>query len=355
MGNMRLPEYEEDGRKHIDYAKAKEIIDCLYAAGVNYYDTAYIYHGGESEAFVGRALAGYPRDSYYIATKFNYQADPDFRRQFTQQLANLDRAYVDFYLLHGIQDNFADDILGCGCIPYFEEMKKEGKIRFLGFSFHGSEANLLKTLACADWDFVQIQLNYYDWEYGNQRRLYEILEERGIPVVVMEPVHGGMLANLNDEAAAYLREQDPDASFASWAMRWIKSLPGVQVVLSGMSTVEQAEDNIRTFSEAADLGEEEKAVTKHVAELLRKELAVPCTGCRYCVPNCPMGLEIPKLLAAYNTAVPGGQLWQLRSLRLMPEDKWPTACIGCGACTAHCPQALDVPAYMQKMAEALRE
>ena len=204
MGNMRLPVREDVPGQPIDYEKAEAVIDAAYAAGVNYYDTAYIYHNGESEVFTGKALKKYPRDSYFVADKFNFQAQPDYRIQFQEQLDRLSMDYIDFYLLHGVQDNFVDEILECGCIAYFEQLRQEGKIRYLGFSFHANPANLRKMLAAHDWDFVQIQLNYYDWQYGNQRELYEILTEAEIPVMVMEPVHGGLLARLNDSAAALL-------------------------------------------------------------------------------------------------------------------------------------------------------
>ena len=353
MGNMRLPVTAEKGHP-IDYPKAKAIIDAAVKAGVNYFDTAYIYHGGESEVFTGKALAEYPRDSYYVATKFNFQAQPDYRAQFAEQLKRLNMDRVDFYLLHGIQDNFADDILKSGCIEYFDGLKKEGKIRFLGFSFHASVENLEKMLAAYDWDFVQIQLNYYDWEYGNQRELYEILAERNIPVMVMEPVHGGMLARLNEKSRALLKAEDPEASFASWAMRWVKGLEGVQGVLSGMGDLEMLADNVKTFSERPALNDHEHEAAREAAALLRPDVALPCTGCRYCVPNCPMELDIPRLLVAYND-MKADAAWRLVNLLGLPEDKRPSACVACGACTAHCPQALPVPEAMGTMAEAMKK
>lgn len=354
MGNMRLPIVADDPAQPIDYPKAKAIIDAAIKAGVNYFDTAYIYHGGLSEVFTGKALAEYPRDSYYVADKFNFQAQPDYVAQFEEQLNRLRMDRIDFYLLHGIQDNFVDDILKSGCIEYFDKLKKQGKIRFLGFSFHASVDNLMKMLAAYDWDFVQIQLNYYDWEYGNQRRLYEILAERGIPVMVMEPVHGGLLAKLNEKARSLLKGEDPELSPAAWSMRWIKSLDGVQVVLSGMGDVEQLEDNARTFSERPDVNDHEREVLKQAAALLRPEVALPCTGCRYCAPNCPMELDIPNLLIAYND-MKADAAWRLVNLLGLPEEKRPSACVGCGACTAHCPQALPVPDAMREMAEAMAQ
>ena len=348
MGAMRLP-VSGSGEGSVDYEKAKEVIDQAYRGGINYFDTAYIYHGGKSEVVLGNALREYPRESYYIADKFNYQADPDYRAQFAEQLRRLGMDYIDFYLLHGIQDAFADDLLSSGCIAYFDGLKKEGKIRYLGFSFHGSEKTLLRLLDAYPFEFVQIQLNYYDWEYGNAKRFYEILTERKIPVMVMEPVHGGLLAKMNPPSEQLLREQEPDSSLASWAMRWIMSLENVQVALSGMTTPEQMQDNLRTFSENRTLGEAEKELLTKAARLLCADVALPCTSCRYCVPNCPMELDIPLLLRFYNEMKVSGA-WRLGSLLGVPEEKRPTACISCGNCTAHCPQSLAIPDAMKEMA-----
>ena len=353
MGLMRLPVLDGDyGR--IDYEKAKAIIDRCMKNGINYYDTAYIYHNGKSEEFAGKALAGYPRESYYIADKFNFQAEPDYEKQFEEQLRRLQMDYIDFYLLHGIQDNFQDDILSSGCIDYFDEQKKNGRIHYLGFSFHGNPENLRKMLDQYPWDFVQIQLNYYDWYFGHAKELYEILETAQIPVMVMEPVHGGLLANLTDDAAAVLKEYSPDASQASWAMRWVMGLPGVQVVLSGMSDTVQAEDNLTTFDQAIPLSDEEQHLIYQAATIQRKAVAVPCSSCRYCCADCPAGLDIPELLKYYNDYKLGGA-WRLAGISAMPEEKRPTACIGCGSCTRHCPQGLETPKYMEELKNVLNE
>ena len=353
MGNMRLPEITVDSKQYIDYDKAKEIIDFAMKNGINYYDTAYIYHYGQSEGFLAKALAEYHRGSYYLADKFNFQKQPDYRIQFEDQLNRLATDYIDFYLLHGIQDNFIDDMLASGCVDYFDEMKKQGRISYLGFSFHGNADNLRKILAFYNgWDFVQIQLNYYDWEYGNQHELYDILTAHRLPVMVMEPAHGGLLARLNEPAAAILKSAEPDSSLASWAMRWVKQLNGVQVVLSGMSTLEQIQDNVKTFSDTSLFGDERNQLVKKAAEALHNDIALPCTGCRYCVPNCPAGLDIPKLLASYNDAK-ADLNWRLNGLKALPKEQSPVSCLGCGACTAHCPQSLPVPDAMKEMADYL--
>ena len=350
MGAMRLPVVGGD-QGNIDYEKAKAIIDRAYQGGVNYYDTAYIYHNGKSEEFLGKALAEYPRESYYVADKFNLQAEPDYKKQFPEQLSRLNMEYIDFYLIHGIQDAWMDQFLECGALRYFDELKKQGKIRNLGFSFHASPDSLRKLLKIYPWDFVQIQLNYLDWYYGDAKELYEILEEAEIPIMIMEPVRGGKLANLTPEAEAILKEADPEASIASWALRFVMSRPQVQVVLSGMSNLEQMEDNLHIFSETACLTEEEEALVKKAADEFRSKVGVGCTACRYCTPNCPIGLDIPKILSLYNDVKLANEEWRATFADAMPEGKRPEDCIGCGACTGHCPQSLDVPAVMKEMAE----
>ena len=350
MGAMRLPVVGGD-QGNIDYEKAKAIIDRAYQGGVNYYDTAYIYHNGKSEEFLGKALAEYPRESYYVADKFNLQAEPDYKKQFPEQLSRLNMEYIDFYLIHGIQDAWMDQFLECGALRYFDELKKQGKIRNLGFSFHASPDSLRKLLKIYPWDFVQIQLNYLDWYYGDAKELYEILEEAEIPIMIMEPVRGGKLANLTREAEAILKEADPEASIASWALRFVMSRPQVQVVLSGMSNLEQMEDNLHIFSETACLTEEEEALVKKAADEFRSKVGVGCTACRYCTPNCPIGLDIPKILSLYNDVKLVNEEWRATFADAMPEGKRPEDCIGCGACTGHCPQSLDVPAVMKEMAE----
>ena len=350
MGVMRLPVNGSDAE--IDYEKAQAIIDAAMKSGVNYYDTAYIYHGGKSEEFLGTALSKYPRNSFYVADKYNLQAEPDYQKQFSEQFLRLKMDRIDFYLLHGIQDSFADEILNNGAISFFDSLKQDGKIRYLGFSFHGSTQMLRKILSTYSWDFVQMQLNYYDWHCGSARELYEILEQADIPVMVMEPVHGGMLANLRSEASEVLRKLDNKRSQASWAIQWVANLPQVQVVLSGMSDLNQLADNVATVSAQRTLSAEEHTVIREVALLQYAGVAVACTGCRYCCPNCPKGLDIPLLLRAYNEAKIGGA-WRLTSILALDEDKRPTSCIGCGACTRHCPQSFEIPQYMKEMKQML--
>ncbi|MBS5725656.1 MAG: aldo/keto reductase [Clostridiales bacterium] len=361
LGVMRLPQTEPGFAKPVDEQKAHKLIAYCMEHGINYYDTAYIYHGGKSEVILGHALSQYPRDSYYVADKFNIQANPDYRFQFQEQLRRLQMEYIDFYLLHGVTDLTAPLYEECGCIPYFQKEKQLGNIKYLGFSFHGTPDCLRKLLEKNRWDFVQIQLNYYDWFQGSAKEQYEILREHDIPIMVMEPVHGGMLANLPAEGLQYL--PDGDVSPAAWALRFVMQLPGVAVVLSGMSDMKQAEENVATASEASELSPEELAGLQQISDFLRRKIAVPCTACRYCCDDCPQSLDIPSLLAAYNdyrddAAALGDKhlaAWRLSRLQAMSEDRQPAACIGCGSCTAHCPQSLDIPAYMKEMAAMLQQ
>lgn len=353
MGVMRLPVLEQDNAR-IDVERAQKLIDRCMEGGVNYYDTAYIYHGGKAEEFLGKALAKYPRDTFYVADKYNFQAEPDYRKQFEEQLCRLNMDHIDFYLLHGLQDHFVDEVITNGCIEYFDKKKAEGSIRYLGFSFHGSAQTLRRLLKLYAWDFVQIQLNYYDWYCGDAKELYEILQEADIPVMVMEPAHGGLLADPAGEAAKELSVLASDASAASWAFRWVMALDQVQVVLSGMSAEDQVEDNIATFSQADALTKEENETIEKAAQAQYASISIACTGCRYCCTDCPAGLDIPFLLGQYNKAKMGGA-WRIRELKNVPEEKQPSACIGCGSCTQHCPQEFAVPEYMAKLQKMLEE
>lgn len=353
MGVMRLPVLDGDDAI-IDYEKGQKLIDRCMEQGINYYDTAYIYHGGKSEEFLGKALEKYPRDSFYVTDKYNFQAEPDYKKQFAQQLKRMNMERIDFYLLHGIQDAFADEMISNGCIAYFDERKKAGQIRYLGFSFHGSAEKLRYLLTLYPWDFVQIQLNYYDWYYGDAKELYEILEKADIPVMVMEPVRGGMLANLNEKAAKELAGYGNDKSQASWALRWVMSLKQVQVVLSGMSSEEQIQDNIHTFSANESLTESEQSSIQKAAKIQYEAVAVACTGCRYCTPNCPKKLDIPYLLKNYNEAKLGGA-WRITHLLNLPEEQQPSACIGCKACMKHCPQSFEIPQYLRELSDMLQK
>ena len=356
MGNMRLPTVSPNGP--IDEERAQAMIDYVYAQGVNYYDTAYMYHGGESERFVGKALKKYPRDSYYLASKMpEYPLREGKTPQdiFEEQLNKCQVEYFDFYLLHNLNENsvevFTDEKLGV--IPYLLEQKKQGRIKHFGLSSHAKPETLKKFLdEHPEIEFAQIQLNYLDWEMQDAKSQYEIIASHGLPVWVMEPCRGGRLASLSPAADKILKDADADRSIASWAFRWVKSLPAVGMILSGMTLPDQAEDNVKTFSEEGVLTEAEQAVLKTALDTFRSEVNVPCTVCHYC-DGCPMGLDIPALLAIYNKFALNKGPFIMMDLNKVPEGKRPENCIACGACLKKCPQNIDIPGAFAKFTEEL--
>lgn len=349
MGNMRLPVQNDKSGAPIDRVRAQEIIDYAMENGINYYDTAYVYHSGESEKFLGEAMKKYPRESYYLATKFLIFANPDYKAVFEEQLARLQTDYIDFYLIHGINDEITQKYMDSGCIEYFLEQKKAGRIRYLGFSSHAGIGELTRMADYHCWDFAQIQLNYFDWKYGNAAKEYKVLEERNIPIMVMEPVRGGRLATLSGEAEEMLKSAHPDWSMASWALRFVKSLPRVQVILSGMSNMEQIRDNIETFKESDGLTDEDTELLMSACEVFKKAISVPCTSCRYCCDGCPMKIDIPAYLNLYNSYKTDGS-WALGRMGSIESEGKPADCIGCGACAGHCPQSIQIPKIMSELA-----
>lgn len=348
MGNMRLPTISGEPRSAIDYEKAQEIIDCAMANGINYYDTAYTYPG--SEEFLGQAMKKYPRDSYYLATKYWIDANPDYAAVFEEQLRRLQTDHIDFYLIHSIMEGFGtvDQYIDSGCIEYFIEQQKKGRITYLGFSSHAKPESLRRMADYHKWDFAQIQLNYLDWIFGTAKEEYEILTEREIPVMVMESIRGGKLANLTDDLNEKLKAVHPDWSVASWALRWLKRLPNVQVMLSGMSSMEQIQDNLSVFETDDSLSDDDTAFLEDVAREYRNSFSVPCTGCRYCCENCPQGLNIPKLMEIYNHYKYQGYLTPPEILEI-PEGQRPSDCLGCGKCMRHCPQTIQIPTLLKEL------
>ncbi len=353
FGCMRFPTGPE-GR--IDEQLAEQMMDRAIAAGVNYIDTAYPYHGGESETFVGRVLKKYDRDSFYLATKLPLWAVnslEDVDRIFEEQLKKLQVEYVDFYLMHAISKDRWDHMLSLGVVKHLEELKAEGKIRYLGFSFHDSYEVFEEVLNYRDWDFCQIQFNYMDAHTQAGIRGYHLTEEKKIPLVVMEPVKGGTLANFDDAIAAKFHAHDPEASIASFAMRWVGSLPNVKVVLSGMSTMEQVEDNLKTFCHFKPLSEAEAATIDEVLQIMNGRVKNGCTGCRYCMP-CPFGVNIPETFRLWNTYHKYQNYKMVRrGWEGMDEANKPKNCVRCGKCERACPQKLNIREDLVKAQEDL--
>lgn len=353
MGNMRLPVDETKEGKPIDYDRACEIIDYAMANGINYYDTAYVYHSKTSEDFLGKALVDrYPRDKFMLATKYNIDANPDFKACFEEQLEKLHTDCIDFYLIHAINPERGERYIESGCIEYFLEQKKAGRIKNIGFSTHAPCDYLRKFVNVADWDFAQIQLNYFDWLFGTAKEEYEILREKNLPIMVMESIRGGRLSQLTPEAERILKAKYPNMSISSWALRWLMTLPGIQVILSGMSTLDQIKDNVATF-DTDPLTPSEIETLFVAAEKFHTHLVIPCTGCRYCTDGCPAGIDIPEVLKVFNDFKVNGAMGI--KARMEAFSAGPADCIGCGQCTGHCPQSIRIPDLMAEFAEKLEK
>lgn len=354
MGNMRLPQKGTAANAPIDWEASAEMIDYALEHGINYFDTAWVYNEGESERCLGAALKRHEadRDKFYIADKFNIDATTDYVMVFEEQLKRLQTDYIDFYLIHCLMDSNLQRYIDSGAIEYFQEQKRKGRIRFLGFSCHSSVETLRIFADKYPWDFAQLQINYYDWRYSATPAEYKILEERNIPCIVMEPVRGGKLATLPEAAEKLLRQAHPDWSMAAWAMRFVQTLPNVQVVLSGMSNMEQVEDNVRTFStDKPGLTEVDKLLLGKACEMFREYIHIPCTACRYCTADCPQQINIPEFISVYNKFKVNGT-WGIKSdLASITTEGKPADCIQCGACMGHCPQSIQIPDIMGKIVE----
>lgn len=360
FGAMRLPLIPGDADGRVDEVLVEEMTRYAMEHGVNYYDTAYPYHGGQSERVMGRVLGKYPRDSYYLATKYpGHQISETYNPSeiFEEQLKKCGVEYFDFYLLHNVYENSIGTYLDprWGIVEYFLEQKRQGRIRHLGFSTHGSPALIEEFLDRYgdEMEFCQIQLNYLDWTLQNGKEKYELLTKRGIPVWVMEPVRGGRLANLGETAEKELKALRPDESAASWGFRWLQELPGVKMILSGMSDMAQMKDNVETFSGGKALDERETEKLYAIADAMKS--SVPCTGCRYCCDGCPKGLDIPMLITTYNDVCVSASMNTRMRIDSMPEEKRPAACVACGKCAKVCPQKIDIPDVMKKLAGALEK
>ena len=360
LGAMRLPVVDGDDAK-IDEEKTAEMIACAMEKGINYYDTAWGYHGGNSELVLGKILSGYPRESYYLATKFpGYDLSNMGKVEeiFERQLEKCCVEYFDFYLLHNVCEMNIDAYLDekYGIFAYLMKQKENGRIRHLGFSAHGSYDIMKRFLETygEHMEFCQIQLNWLDWSFQDAKAKVELLKEYGIPVWVMEPLRGGRLASLPETDAAKLKALRPDEGIPAWAFRFLQTIPEVKVVLSGMSSMEQLQDNIHTYETDKPLHDEEMKALLGIAEEMVKKDSLPCTACHYCVSHCPKGLNIPELIELYNEhCFTGGGFIAPMALMAVPKEKLPSACIGCKSCEAVCPQQLKISAAMSDFTQKL--
>lgn len=379
-GCMRWPTLPApDGTGNvINQEEVNRLVDYAIEHGVNYFDTAPVYVQGWSETSTGIALKRHPRDKFFIATKMSNFSNSDYDfgvKMYHNSMKNLQVDYIDYYLLHklgspgkdGLQGRFLDN----GLLDFLLKERESGRIRHLGWSFHGIQEEFDKALALHDkyhWDFIQIQLNYSDWKHAsgnniNADYLYSEIAKKDIPVVVMEPLLGGRLSNIPEHIFTRLKERNPEGSVASWAFRFAGSPEKVLTVLSGMTYMEHLQDNIRTYSPLVPLTQEEKDFLEETAQLMLRYPTVPCNDCKYCMP-CPYGIDIPSILVHYNKCVNEGHMPKSRQDenyakarraflvgydRSVPKLRQASHCIGCGQCNPHCPQSIDIPKELHRI------
>ena len=362
FGAMRLPVIDGDDSK-VDEAAAMKMVDTAMADGINYYDTAWGYHDGNSELVMGKALAKYPRDSFYLATKFPGYDKANWSKVeeiFEKQLEKLQTDHFDFYLFHNVCEMNIDAYLDddkYGIYSYLIEQKRNGRIRHLGFSCHGKMDVLQRFLDAygKDMEFCQLQLNYLDWTFQDGKEKVDLLDQWKIPVWVMEPLRGGRLAGLEGDYEKELKDLRPDEDIAAWAFRFLQTIPSVTMILSGMSNQEQLEKNLATFADDRKLNDEEMKTLMDIADKMLSAGTVPCTACHYCVSHCPKGLDIPHLISLYNEhAFTGGGFIAPMALSALPSDKKPKACIGCRSCEQVCPQQIKISEVMSDFADRLK-
>ena len=373
-GCMRWPMIkDENDRDIIDQETTNRLVDYAIEHGVNYFDTSPVYLQGQSEQATGIALKRHPRESYFIATKlsnFSNSSRENSIMMYRKSFENLQTDYIDYYLLHSISgmDAFKKRYLDNGMIDFLVEERKAGRIRNLGFSFHGGNEGWDELMALHEkyhWDFVQIQLNYIDWKHANAEYLQTELDKRGIPSIIMEPLLGGRLSKVPQHIADRLKERNPQGSVASWAFRFAGTPKGVLCVLSGMTYMEHLQDNLKTYSPLVPLNEEELTFLYETADLMKKYPTIPCNDCKYCMP-CPYGIDIPAILLHYNKCVNAGEVAQsiedenyrkarraylVSYDRAVPKLRQADRCIGCNTCVEHCPQRIKIPQELHKISK----
>ena len=360
FGAMRLPTVNGND-PDIDEKAAAELVDYAMKNGVNYYDTAWGYHSGNSEIVMGKILKNYPREKFYLASKFpGYDLSnmTKVKEIFEKQLEKCQVEYFDFYLFHNVCEMNINEYLDpqYGIYDFLTEQKRNGRIKHLGFSAHGSYDVMKRFLDAygKDMEFCQIQLNWLDWTFQGAKEKAELLKDYNIPVWVMEPVRGGKLAKLAERDEAALTALRPDEKIPAWAFRFIQSVPEVVVTLSGMSNFDQVKDNIKTFEEDKPLNEKEMAEILSIADKIAKKTSLPCTECRYCTSHCPQGLDIPELIKLYNEhCLTGGGFIAPMALMAVPDDKKPSSCVGCRSCEAVCPQQIKISEAMSDFTKKL--
>lgn len=362
LGTMRLP-VKNGINADIDEPAAAEMVDYALKNGVNYFDTAWGYHDGQSEVVMGRILSRYPRESYFLASKFpGYDLSnmDKVEEIFEAQLKKCRVDYFDFYLVHNVCEMNIDEYLNekHGIHAYLKKQKENGRIRHLGFSAHGDIDVIKRFMAVygKDMEFCQLQINYLDWEFQNAKGKVDLIKGYGIPVWVMEPLRGGRLARLLPTDEEKLKKLRPDESVPAWAFHFLQGIPEVKMILSGMSDMHQIKENIAIFAEDKPLLPQERDVLLSIADCMTHKASLPCTACRYCTSHCPKGLDIPRLIGLYNEhRFTGGGFIAPMTLNSIPKEKWPSACVGCRSCEKVCPQQIKISEMMSDFCKMLKE
>ena len=364
MGNMRLPVLDDE--KHsIDEETTARMLDYCLKNGINYFDTAWPYHDGNSEIVVGNILSNYPRDSFYLATKFPTFDKSYFTRYeevFNKQLEKCKVDYFDFYLLHNVSGHniefFMDPELGGKVIEYLLKQKEEGRIRHFGFSSHASSEEFVQFLDKYGerMEFCQIQLNWFDWEYQDAKFKVDELNKRGIPIWVMEPVRGGKLINYTAPYIDELKKVRPDDEITDWCFKFLRTVPGVTMILSGMSNEEQLHQNVATFENNDKLSEDEIKFLFGIKDKILESKLIPCTACRYCTDTCPQELDIPRMIEIYNDDVIAEYAFSTpNAIQRLGDGKHPEDCLQCHACESQCPQNIAIPDILEMLVKRVED
>lgn len=358
LGCMRLP--IENGK--IDMVELDKMVEYAMAHGANYFDTAYMYVDGKSENAIGEVLKKYPRESFILADKcpaYLVNSPADVRKLCLEQLKKCQVEYFDNYMVHNINKNTLNNYRDNDMYGELIKLKKEGKVKNVGFSFHGDPKMLREVIKEHKWDFCQLQINYLDWEVVNADELYEIADEAGVPIIVMEPLRGGALCALPDKAVQKLKEECPDDTPASFGLRWVASKKRVFTILSGMSNLQQIKENINTFVNYREFSEKEEKTAHEIAQIIQSQGAISCTACKYCLEVCPTGINIPAIFGLYNiyksSTQPSKNFMFLYNYKALDESTRADKCIDCKLCIKNCPQDLDIPNLLKEVDKAVKE
>lgn len=350
LGCMRLP--MNNGK--IDMVELDKMVEYAMQHGANYFDTAYMYVDGKSENAIGEILKKYPRESFILADKcpaYLVNSQSDVRKLCEEQLKKCQVKYFDNYMVHNINKNTLSNYRDNNMYDELVKLKKEGIIKHLGFSFHGDPTMLREVIKEHKWDFCQLQINYLDWEVVNADELYEIADEAGVPIIVMEPLRGGVLCNLPDKAVEKLKQECPEDTQASFGLRWVASKKRVFTILSGMSNFQQLKENVDTFVKYREFSEKETKVAHDIAQIIQSQGAISCTACKYCLEVCPRGINIPAIFGLYNvyksSTQPSKKFMFVYNYKALDESTRADKCIDCKLCCKNCPQNLDIPELLK--------